>query len=332
MNAPVRKPKPQNTPITLAELVLDLEARMEPDAGGEFLSAVELPGADWLRLVRAARDEQAIDAEAATAPNASEVYFKARVIEALGEPAGNPDSIDLVGRVKQFTEERDELMAFRASVAELVQLKGCPLHDDELIDRIKELKAAPVPVPEADDEEAPAEEKKPGKKRAALIPWDSAWDSNLLCARVQELGMTDLYKRMLGHTPHERRPAYKEAHELYLAGKLGAPPEPKKTKKAPPKAKAQKPTPGAAPTQIDLTEAITEKSGNAKPKPPTRATKKFPLNSGIHERCTKCGRMQGAHAGTTCPKHAHGDHSDDYDSNGKLLGEMVDGTRKEVSA
>lgn len=64
-----------------------------------------------------------------------------------------------------------------------------------------------------------------------LIDWDNAWDSTLLCERARTLGMTDLYKRMLGHTPHERRPAYKEAHELYLAGKLGDPPAPKKGKK-----------------------------------------------------------------------------------------------------
>ncbi len=337
MSAPVRKPKPQNMPVTLAELVLDLEARMEPDAGGEFLSAVELPGADWLRLVKAAQDEREIDAAADAVRNGSERHFKARIVEALGEAPGNPDSLDVVERVKQFTEERAELMAFRGRVAQQVQLRGCPLHDDELIDRIKELRALPGNEAVV---EAPPEEKKSAKKRPALIPWDNSWDSNLLCERVQALGLTELYKRMLGHTPHERRPAYKEAHELYLAGKLGAPPEPKKKReraKPAPKVKAstgvapaQASLEGVAPSaQIDLTEAIAEKSSKKAKSKPTPVNKKFPLGTGVYERCTKCNRMQGAHDGNTCPPHAHGEHSDDYDSNGKLI-EVA--AKKEVAA
>lgn len=70
------------------------------------------------------------------------------------------------------------------------------------------------------------------------------------------------------------------------------------------------PSPAEGSLQIDFTKDLAK---------PNRRTKKFPLNSGLTERCTKCHRTQGAHVGTKCPKEAHGDHSDDFDADGKLI-------------
>lgn len=50
------------------------------------------------------------------------------------------------------------------------------------------------------------------------------------------------------------------------------------------------------PAQVSLDEAIARAA-----KPPSRPTKKFPLQAGPTEKCTACGAEQGQHAGTRCP-------------------------------
>lgn len=51
------------------------------------------------------------------------------------------------------------------------------------------------------------------------------------------------------------------------------------------------------PAQVSLDEAIAK----AGARPPSRPTKKFPLQAGPTEKCTACGAEQGQHAGTRCP-------------------------------
>jgi N6-adenosine-specific RNA methylase IME4 len=48
-------------------------------------------------------------------------------------------------------------------------------------------------------------------------------------------------------------------------------------------------------------EAPSKRKGSPKKSPPTRPTKKFPLQSGAREQCTACGHVQGVHDGTKCP-------------------------------
>lgn len=54
-----------------------------------------------------------------------------------------------------------------------------------------------------------------------------------------------------------------------------------------------KKTPPKDDRQIDFTQQL---------KKPTRKTKKFPLGTGLAEKCTKCGAQLGEHDGTRCPK------------------------------
>lgn len=64
---------------------------------------------------------------------------------------------------------------------------------------------------------------------------------------------------------------------------------------------ARKPRKGWIVSGSEIARATRRAKGSTVA-PPSRPTKKFPLQTGLSEQCTECGRELGEHDGTRCPK------------------------------